>query len=58
MLDELSLLGSRVPRLVVITQEERLREGGAETFFSFPVSNLLVLPTIAGASIAAEISSF
>ena len=52
MLDELSLLGSRVPRLVVITQEERLREGGAETFFSFPVSNLLVLPTIAGASVA------
>lgn len=52
MLDELSLLGSRVPRLVVITQEERLREGGADTFFSFPVSNLLVLPTIAGASIA------
>jgi hypothetical protein len=52
MLDELSLLGSRVPRLVVITQEERLREVGAETFFSFPVSNLLVLPTTAGASVA------
>ena len=51
MLDELSLLGSRVPRLVVITQEERLREGGAETLFSFPVSNLLVLPTIAGAPV-------
>jgi len=52
MLDELSLLGSRLPRLVVITQEDRLRQGGAETFFSFPVCNLLVLPTVAGAPIA------
>jgi glucosamine 6-phosphate synthetase-like amidotransferase/phosphosugar isomerase protein len=52
MLDELSLLGSRVPRLVVITQKERLRKVGAETFFSFPVSNLLTLPTVAGAPIA------
>ena len=52
MLDELSLLGSRVPRLVVITQEDRLRQVGAETFFSFPVSNLLVLPTVGGAPIA------
>jgi len=52
MLDELSLLGSRVPRLVVITQEDRLGRAGAETFFSFPVSNLLILPKIAGAPIA------
>jgi glucosamine 6-phosphate synthetase-like amidotransferase/phosphosugar isomerase protein len=52
MLDELSLLGSRLPRLVVITQEDRLRQAGADTFFSFPVSNLLVLPTVAGMPIA------
>ena len=52
MLDELSLLGSRVPRLVVITQEDRLRQAGAETVFSFPVSNLLILPAVAGAPIA------
>jgi glucosamine 6-phosphate synthetase-like amidotransferase/phosphosugar isomerase protein len=44
MLDELSLLGSRVPRLVVITQEDCIREMGAKTLFSFPVNNLLVLP--------------
>lgn len=51
MLDELSLLGSRVPRLVVITQEERIREAGEKTLFSFPITNLLVLPSLQGASI-------
>lgn len=45
MLDELSLLGSRLPRLVIITQEERMREAGEKTLFSFPVDNLLVLPS-------------
>ncbi|MCP3951774.1 MAG: hypothetical protein GY697_06075, partial [Desulfobacterales bacterium] len=48
MLDELSLLGSRVPRLVVITQEERIREIGEKTLFSFPISDLLVLPSMGG----------
>lgn len=51
MLDELSLLGSRVPRLVVITQQDRIREVGEKTFFGFPVSNLLVLPPVGGAPI-------
>jgi hypothetical protein len=51
MLDELSLLGSRVPRLVVITQQDRIREVGEKTFFGFPVSNLLVLPSVGGAPI-------
>ena len=44
MLDELSLLGSRFPRLVVITQQARIREMGKKTLFGFPVSALVVLP--------------
>jgi hypothetical protein len=45
MLDELSLLGSRLPRLVVITQDQRLREIGPQTMFDFPISDLIVLPS-------------
>lgn len=52
MLDELSLLGSRVPRLVVIIQEERLREAGSNTLFRYPISDLLVLPSPGGVPIA------
>ena len=52
MLDELSLLGSRVPRLVVITQEERIREAGRKTLFHYPISDLLVLPSPGGVPIA------
>jgi hypothetical protein len=52
MLDELSLLGSRVPRLVVITQEERIREAGKNALFHCPISDLLVLPAPGGAPIA------
>jgi len=51
MLDELSLLGSRVPRLVIITQAERIREAGEKALFSFPITNLLVLPSLHGAPI-------
>lgn len=50
-LDELSLIGSRYPRLVVITQAEWIREIGEKTLFSFPVSDLLVLPPVGGAPI-------
>ena len=52
MLDELSLLGSRTPRLVIITQEARIRDMGEKTLFSFPVSDLLILPAPSGAPIA------
>lgn len=52
MLDELSLLGSRAPRLVIITQEARMQEAGAKTLFSFPVSDLLILPPAGGGPIA------
>jgi hypothetical protein len=52
MLDELSLLGSRFPRLVILTQEERLREAGEKAFFSAPVSELLILPSPRRAPIA------
>jgi hypothetical protein len=52
MLDELSLLGSRLPRLVILTQKERIREVGEKSLFSFPVSNLVVLPEIDGHPIA------
>jgi glucosamine 6-phosphate synthetase-like amidotransferase/phosphosugar isomerase protein len=52
MLDELSLLGSRLPRLVVITQQARIREAGRKTLFSFPISELLVLPAPHDAPIA------
>ena len=52
MLDELSLLGSRVPRLVVITQEERIQEAGKNTLFHYPISDLLVLPSPGDAPIA------
>ena len=52
MLDELSLLGSRLPRLAIITQEERIREAGEKTLFSFPVNDLLVLPSPHGGPIA------
>jgi hypothetical protein len=45
MLDELSLVGSRAPRLVVITQEARIKAVGAKTLFSFPISDLLILPS-------------
>ncbi|NNG00220.1 MAG: hypothetical protein HKM93_12620 [Desulfobacteraceae bacterium] len=43
MLDELALLGSRVPRLIVITQEERIHEIGEKILYAFPINNLLVL---------------
>ena len=43
MLDELSLLGSRIPRLVVITQKKRIREIEEKNLFSFPISNLVVV---------------
>jgi glucosamine 6-phosphate synthetase-like amidotransferase/phosphosugar isomerase protein len=52
VLDELSLLGSRVPRLVVITQEERIREAGKHTLFNYPISDVLVLPSPGGVPIA------
>ncbi len=52
MLDELSLLGSRVPRLVILTQEERIREAGKKTLFHYPISDLLVLPAPGGVPIA------
>ena len=52
MLDELSLLGSRMPRLAIITQEERIREVGEKTMFSFPVNDMLVLPSPHGGPIA------
>ena len=52
MLDELSLLGSRIPRLAIITQEERIREAGEKTLFSFPVNDMLVLPSPHGGPIA------
>jgi hypothetical protein len=52
MLDELALLGSRIPRLVVMTQEERIQEIGEKTLFSFPVCGLLALPSIGGAPIS------
>jgi hypothetical protein len=41
-----------VPRLVVITQEERLREAGSNTLFRYPISDLLVLPSPGGVPIA------
>ncbi|MCP4688806.1 MAG: hypothetical protein GY859_12195, partial [Desulfobacterales bacterium] len=52
MLDELSLLGSRAARLVVITQEARIREAGEKNLFRFPISDLLTLPSPGGAPIA------
>ncbi len=52
MLDELSLLGSRMPRLVVITQEKRIRAAGKNTLFHCPISDLLVLPSPGGLPIA------
>ncbi len=52
MLDELSLVGSRAPRLVIITQEARIKEVGAKTLFSFPISDLLILPSRQGMPIA------
>ncbi len=52
MLDELSLLGSRVPRLVVITQEKHIQTVGRKTFFHYPISDLLILPSPGGATIA------
>jgi hypothetical protein len=52
MLDELSLLGSRLPRMAIITQEERIREAGEKTLFSFPVNDVLVLPSPQGGPIA------
>ena len=52
MLDELSLLGSRVPRLVVITQEKHIQEVGRKTFFHYPISDLLILPSPGGVLIA------
>jgi hypothetical protein len=52
MLDELSLIGSRAPRLVIITQQARLQEMDPNTLFSFPISDLLILPSPNGAPIA------
>jgi hypothetical protein len=52
MLDELSLLGSRMPRLVVITQEKRIQAAGKSTLFHCPISDLLVLPSPGGLPIA------
>jgi glucosamine 6-phosphate synthetase-like amidotransferase/phosphosugar isomerase protein len=52
MLDELSLLGSRFPRLVILTQEERLREAGEKAFFSAPVGDMLILPSPRRAPVA------
>ncbi len=52
MLDELSLLGSRLPRLVILTQKERIREAGKDTLFHYPISDLLVLPSPGGTPIA------
>jgi hypothetical protein len=52
MLDELSLLGSRAPRLVIITQAARIREMGEKTLFGFPVSDLLILPAAADRPVA------
>ncbi len=52
MLDELSLLGSRAPRLVVITQAERIHEIGEKTLFGFPISSLLLLRSFGHAPIA------
>ncbi len=52
MLDELSLVGGRAPRLVVITQEARIREAGEKALFSYPISDLLMLPSPNGAPIA------
>ncbi|MGD9139108.1 MAG: hypothetical protein PVH42_20255, partial [Desulfobacterales bacterium] len=46
------LLGSRLPRLVILTQEKRIREAGEKTLFGFPVSNLVVLPEVDGHPIA------
>lgn len=52
MLDELSLVGSRLPRLVILTQEGRIREIGEKTLLAFPVSNLVVLPAVDGRPIS------
>jgi glucosamine 6-phosphate synthetase-like amidotransferase/phosphosugar isomerase protein len=52
MLDELSLLGSRIPRLAIITQEERIREAGEKTLFSFPVNDMLIFPSSHGGPFA------
>ena len=52
MLDELSLLGSRLPRLIIISQEERIRQAREKILFNFPVSELLVLRSQFGAPIA------
>lgn len=52
MLDELSVLGSRAARLIVITQPKRIEEIGEETLFRFPISGLIQLPSLHDAPIA------
>ncbi len=51
MLDELSVLGSRAARLVVITQPKRIKEIGENTLFRFPISGLIKLPSLHDAPI-------
>ncbi len=58
MLDELSLVGGRAPRLVVITREARIRETGEKALFSYPISDLLMLPSPNGSPIADPHLSF
>lgn len=49
---ELRRLGSRLPRLVIISQEERIRQAREKILFNFSVSELLVLRSQFGAPIA------